>query len=411
MIPLDLNYVRAAYPSLKEEVAYFDNAGGTQVLGAVTERIIEYYLTCNVQLGANYKASLQAREWIAAGTACMAQFLNASKEQEVIIGSSNTALVRLMSLSIGKSLQAGDEIIITNADHEANRTPWLALQDQGIVVKTWEFNPQSLQLELKDLDALITEKTAYVAFCHVSNIIGTVHDVKAITKFVHDRGALVFVDGVAAAPHRLPDVQDWDVDFYGCSIYKIFGPHLGILYGKEEHLLRLPGVNHEFIPEDDLPYKFQPGGPNYELTYALTGIGHYLGAIANQHGYPSNSTFRQKAIAAYQLFEQHEQVLTKRLLDYLATKPKVQLVGLDANHLENRVATVSFVVEGVHSSAIEQAVIQHNIGIKIGDFYAGGIVDALGLREQGGVVRVSLAHYNTIEELNRLIGHLDQVLR
>ena len=211
-------------------------------------------------------------------------------------------MIRLFSIVIGQTLEAGDEIIISNADHEANISPWKSLVAKGVVVKVWEFNKQTFQLELDDLKQLMTAKTKLVAFCHVSNIFGTIHPVKEITEYIHSQGALSFVDGVAYAPHRLPDVQELNVDFYVYSIYKVFGPHIGVLYGKEEHLLRLPGINHSFIPHDDLPYKFQPGGPNYELTYALNGIVEYLQAVAQHHGMAADAPVREQMQFAYDLF-------------------------------------------------------------------------------------------------------------
>lgn len=185
-------------------------------------KITEYYMTSDVQLGASYSLSTLARERVNSGTAQIAKTLNTKLAHEAIIGSSSTALIRLFSIVIGQTLKAGDEIIISNADHEANISPWKSLAEKGIVIKIWEFNTTSFRLELEDLKALMTSKTKLVAFCHVSNIFGTIHPVKEITAYIHSQGALSFVDGVAYAPHRLPDVQELNVDFYVYSIYKVF---------------------------------------------------------------------------------------------------------------------------------------------------------------------------------------------
>lgn len=406
---LDLDFIRNEYPSLREDYVFFDNAGGSQTLKRVMDKITAYYMTSDVQLGGTYSISTQARERVNSGTAQIAQTLNAKFPHEAVIGSSSTALIRLFSIVIGKTLQAGDEIIITNADHQANISPWQSLAEQGIVIKTWEFNTETFQLELEDLKQLMSAKTKLVAYCHVSNIFGTIHPAKEINAYIHRQGALAFVDGVAYAPHRLPDVQDIDADFYVYSIYKVFGPHIGVLYGKEEHLLRLPGINHSIVPNDDLPYKFQPGGPNYELTYALNGISEYLQAVAQYHGMNANEPIRTQMQFAYDLFDAHEEALAQHLLNFLATKDKVRIIGETTADKDVRVCTIAFVVEGINSPEIDAKVAANNIGIKTGNFYANGITKALDLDRQGGVVRVSMAHYNTFEELERLIVVLDDI--
>ncbi|MDC0231237.1 aminotransferase class V-fold PLP-dependent enzyme, partial [Aureispira] len=184
---LDLNFVRNEYPSLRDDYIYLDNAGGSQTLKRVIDKITEYYMTSDVQLGASYSVSIKARERVNKGTAQIASTVNANLPHEVIVGGSSTALIRLFSIVIGRTLNPGDEIIITNCDHEANISPWKDLKHQGIVIKTWEFDKKSLKLELKDLDKLMTKKTKLVAFCHTSNIFGTVHPVKKITEFIHNR--------------------------------------------------------------------------------------------------------------------------------------------------------------------------------------------------------------------------------
>jgi cysteine desulfurase family protein (TIGR01976 family) len=401
---LDLDFIRNEYPSLRSDYVFFDNAGGSQTLKRVMDKITEYYMTSNVQLGGTYSVSTQARERVNSGSAQIAHTLNAKLAHEVVVGSSASTLIRLFSIVIGKTLKAGDEIIITNADHEANVSPWQSLAEQGIIIKTWEFNTQTFQLELEDLKKLMTPKTRLVAYCHASNIFGTIHPAKEFNAYIHSQGALSFIDGVAYAPHRLPDVQDLDADFYVYSMYKVFGPHLSVLYGKEAHLLRLPGINHSFVANDDLPYKFQPGGPNYELTYALNGISEYLQAVAQHHGMDANSSVREQMQFAYDLFDVHEEALAKRLLDFLTQKENVQIIGETSANKGIRVCTVAFVVKGMYSPDIDAKAAVNNIGIKTGDFYAKGITKALDLDQQGGVVRVSMAHYNTFEELERLIA-------
>ncbi len=249
-----------------------------------------------------------------------------------------------------------------------------------------------------------------MAFCHVSNIFGSIHPVQELAAALRERHILSFVDGVAYGPHRLPDVQAWDVDFYVCSLYKIFGPHVGVLYGKEEHLRHLPNANHTFVAADDLPYKFQLGGPNYELTYSLTGIVEYLQDIAQQHGLVPETPLREQWQYAYDLFTAHEARLAARLLEFLNQQPHVRIVGERSADPQKRVSTIAFVVDGKDSAAVAAPIAQKNMGIKTGDFYAKEIIERLGLVEQGGVIRVSMVHYNSLQEVDQLIKLLKKVL-
>jgi selenocysteine lyase/cysteine desulfurase len=231
-----------------------------------------------------------------------------------------------------------------------------------------------------------------VCFTHASNVIGTIHPVVDITRLVHKAGAQVCVDGVAYAPHRPVDVQAWDVDYYVFSLYKVFGPHQAVLYGKREHLLKLASLNHYFIGADEIPYKLQPGNVNYELTWSLMAIKEYLDEV----GYP--------AIA------EHEERLAARLLDYLRGKRGVRIIGRPGAERAARVPTISFTVDGRRAPEIPAAVDAPHIGIKSGDFYARRLIESLGLLDRGGVVRVSMVHYNTLDEVDRLIRVLDEAL-
>lgn len=407
---LKVDYVRAAFPALDADTIFFDNAGGSQILGTVIERIVDYYQQCNVQLGGAYSLSDLARARVNSGTASIGHWLHADQPHEAVVGPSASALTRLFAQSIASTLQAGDEIIITDADHEANRSPWLRLQEQGIVIKTWKFDAATYRLEIKDLAPLLTSKTKLVAFCQVSNIFGNIHPVQEIASFLRARDIMSYVDGVAYAPHRLPDVQALGVDFYVASLYKVYGPHVGVLYGKEEHLLRLPNPNHTFIAADDLPYKFQLGGPNYELTYSLTGIVKYLQQVAQQHGLLPATPLREQWQYAYDLFAAHEATLAAHLLDFLNQQASVQIIGSTSADPQQRVSTIAFIVKGKNSAVVAAPIAKENIGIKTGDFYARTIIERLGLVEQGGVIRISMVHYNTLEEVEALIQLLKKVL-
>ncbi|MEH1907865.1 cysteine desulfurase-like protein [Nostoc sp.] len=407
---LNLDKVRQYFPALAGEWTFFDNAGGSQTLKKVVDRISEYLLSSDVQLGASYAVSELAGERLALATKGMATFINANSFKEVVMGPSTTLMLKVLSICLGQTFTPGDEIIVTNCDHEANIGAWVALEKQGMKVKVWQIRPDTLELHLADLEPLMSQRTKLVALTHASNVLGTINPIKEIAAFVHDRGAMICVDGVAYAPHRLVDVQDLDVDFYTLSCYKVYGPHHALLYGKEEHLLRLPGLNHYFIEQTDIPYKFQLGNVNFELSYGMLGLCDYLSELAQLHyGNETAPDLRNKMVQAFDLISIHEEKISDRLLNYLNSKSNVRVIGKSKADRQSRVPTISFVVDGINSSTIPAKIDQHYIGIRYGDFYAKRLIEYLGLASQGGIVRVSMVHYNTLEEVNSLIEGFEQI--
>ncbi|MFN6484783.1 MULTISPECIES: cysteine desulfurase-like protein [unclassified Nostoc] len=407
---LNLDKVRQYFPALAGEWTFFDNAGGSQTLKKVVDRISEFLLTSDVQLGASYGVSQLAGERLALATKGMATFINANSYKEVVMGPSTTMMLKVLSICLGQTFTPGDEVIVTNCDHEANIGAWVALEKQGIKVKVWKVRPDTLELHLADLEPLMSQRTKLVALTHASNVLGTINPIKEIAAFVHDRNAMICVDGVAYAPHRLVDVQDLDVDFYTLSFYKVYGSHHALLYGKEEHLLRLPGLNHYFIDQTDIPYKFQLGNVNFELSYGMLGLCDYLSELAQLHyGNETAPDLRNQMVQAFDLISIHEEHISDRLLNYLNSKPNVRVIGQSKADRQTRVPTVSFVVDGINSSTIPAKVDQHYIGIRYGDFYAKRLIEYLGLASQGGIVRVSMVHYNTLEEVNSLIEAFEQI--
>lgn len=405
---LQLDFVRQHFPSLAGDWVFFDNAGGSQILKPVVDRIADFLYRSNVQLGASYAVSQQATARVAAGEKAMAKFINAADPAEVVLGPSTSALLRMLAQCFRPTLQPGDEIIVTNTDHEANISPWVELEREGIVVKTWRVNPTNFELELADLESLLTPRTRLVAVTHVSNVLGTVNPVRAIADLVHAYGALLCVDGVAFAPHRRVDVQALDVDFYTFSLYKVYGPHQALLYGKKELLLALPGYNHYFIEDTAIPYKFQPGGSSYELSYSLTAIPEYFEALAQHHGKSIGDG--DPIDQAFDLIQQHEGELSERLLSFLRDRPQVRIIGRETADPAERVSTISFVVEGMSSDRVPPHLDAHKIGIRYGHFYALRLIEDLGLLPNQGAVRVSMVHYNTVEECDRLIEQLAEIL-
>lgn len=408
---LDIPFIRSHFPSLKGEFVFLDNAGGSQTLKSVTDRITEYLLTSNVQLGASYRVSQLAAKRLREATEAVGTLINAADPKEVVMGSSSSMLIRILAISLGKMYAPGDEVIVSSADHEANISPWIELEKAGITVKTWEVNPETLEFDLETLDQLMTPKTKLVAFTHCSNILGTINPARQISDFVHERGAHVCIDGVAYAPHRLVDVQAVDADFYIYSFYKVYGPHHAVMYGKRALLEELPVFNHYFLSKSDIPYKLQPGNVNYELSYGMLGLVDYLEAVADHH-HPNVHELdsRGKMGFAFDLFARHEEVLAERLLQYLDAHPKISVIGSSKADQYERVPTIAFTVEGRKSDAITRAVDSHNIGLRHGDFYAKKLVASLGLGDQNGVVRASMVHYNSLEEIDRLTRALDEII-
>ncbi|MEH2116475.1 cysteine desulfurase-like protein [Nostoc sp.] len=407
---LNLDKVRQYFPALAGEWTFFDNAGGSQTLKKVVDRISEFLLSSDVQLGASYGVSQLAGERLALATRGMATFINANSSKEVVMGPSTTMMLKILSICLGQTFTPGDEVIVTNCDHEANIGAWVALEKQGIKVKVWQVRPDTLELRLADLEPLMSHRTKLVALTHASNVLGTINPIKEIARFVHDRNAMICVDGVAYAPHRLVDVQDLDVDFYTLSYYKVYGPHHALLYGKEEHLLRLPGLNHYFIEQTDIPYKFQLGNVNFELSYGMLGLCDYLSELAQLHyGNETAPDLRNQMVQAFDLISIHEENISDRLLNYLNSKANVRVIGQSKADRQTRVPTISFVVDGINSSTIPAKIDQHYIGIRYGDFYAKRLIEYLGLASQGGIVRVSMVHYNTLEEVNSLIEAFEQI--
>ncbi len=401
---LDLDFVRAQFPALATPWALMDNAGGSAPCRQVIDRVRQHMERLPVQLGASYPLSVEARSAVEAGRAAAAQLLGASA-REVVLGASSTTLAQQLASALRKGWAEGDEVLVTNLDHEANIGPWRKLEETGIVVREWRVRPDG-ELALEDLDSLLCERTRLVAVAHVSNVVGSIVDVAEVARRAHAVGALCCADGVAFAPHRRVDVAALGVDFYLVSLYKVFGPHMGVLFGREELLLQLASSNHFFVGADALPVKHEPGNPSYELAASLAGILEYLRAVGEHHGLADSSDLG----AAFDLLARHEEQLVRPLLAFLQEHSRTQLVGRAAADRHLRVPTVSFTVEGMSSGALPPLLEERQLAVRFGHFYAYRLVRDLGLLEREGVVRVSLAHYNSPEEVERLVEALGALL-
>ena len=405
---LDTDFARAHFPALAGPWALFENAGGTLAATQVLDRVRTYMTEYQVQPGAAYPASARAAEMIAESHRAMAAMINAQPE-EVVIGPSTSMNVFLLAQALRPGFREGDEIVVTNLDHEANVGAWRKLAAAGMTVREWRFDSDSMALEPEGLAALLNERTRLVCFGHCSNITGGLTDVPALVRMIHDVGALACVDGVAYAPHRAIDVKAWDVDFYLCSTYKLYGPHLALLYGKRAHFERAAPLNHFFL-DDELPLKLNPGGPNHELSAGLAGVTAYLDGLHAHHEGETNLPLHGRLAAIFERIAAHEEALVAPLLDFLAAKPGVRLIGNPSADRYIRAPTVAFAVEGRDAGEIARAVASHQVAIGAGDFYAARCIEALGLADRGGVVRASMVHYNTADEVQRLIRALDEAM-
>lgn len=400
---LDIDFARSQFPALSTGWAFFDNAGGSQVLKSVADRVADYLLTTSVQTGASYETSQRATARLAEARARMAMFTGASRPEEVVFGHSTTVLVRFLALAMASQLSPGDEIVVTDFDHESNIGPWLWLKERGVVFRTWEIDRETLEPKLDDLDRLMGPRTKLVCMTHASNLLGTINPIREIADFVHQRGAQIVIDGVAYAPHRALDMQALGVDYYVFSLYKTYGPHLAVMYGRYELLRELDGLYHYFYGKEKVPAKLEPGNPNYELAWGSAAIVDYVERLGRGKG-------RGAVESAFEAVAEQEAIIGERLLSWLRARNGVRIVGLRNANAARRVPTISFTFDGQSSRQIVERIDGARIGIRHGDFHSRRLAEALDLGPDGPI-RVSMVHYNTVEEVDRLIEALEGATR
>jgi cysteine desulfurase family protein (TIGR01976 family) len=407
----DIETIRALFPALAvcdagQPRVYLDNPAGTQVPRRVIEAMTDCLVQTNANLGGVFATSLRAGELVDAAHEAMRDFLNARDAGEIVFGQNSTSLVFALSRSIARELQAGDEIVVTRMDHDANIAPWLHLaEDRNLVVRWWDMN-EALELDLAALDRLLGPRTRLVAVNHASNALGTLNDVAAIASRTRAAGALLFVDAVQTAPHLALDVQALGCDFLVCSPYKFYGPHQGVLYGRRERLERL-GAYRTRPAGDELPHKFETGTLSHEGLAGTAAAVEHMAWIGRAMGAPAAGTRRAAIEAGFAACRAHEESLTRHLLGGLAAVPGVRVLGIaDPQRLHQRVPTVSFLWERHSPQHIARSLAEHNVFVWSGHNYALEIYRALG-REQEGGLRVGFAHYNTMAEVDRLLALLD----
>ncbi|MFO7608773.1 MAG: aminotransferase class V-fold PLP-dependent enzyme [Candidatus Krumholzibacteriia bacterium] len=398
--------LRARFPALASGTVFLENAGGSQVPACVADAVHRYLRETYVQLGAGYPLSRHCTQVVADAHAFARTFVN-GRGGQAMIGPSSTVMLNMLAGCYGQVLAPGSEIILAETGHEANLGPWKRLERLGATIRWWRLDPELQLCPLDALDELLTDRTALVALPHVSNLLGGIVDLPEVVRMAHGAGARVVADGVAYAPHRAIDVDAWGVDWYVYSTYKVYGPHMAVLYGRDDALAELPSPNHFFVPQDDLPYLFEPGGPSHEGCAGLLALGEYLQFLAGaEGGAPCDRGAVERAFA---VMEQLEAPLVARLLEYLHGKPGVRVIGPQEAG-PARVGTVSFVHERLTAREIAAILDRTAIAVRHGHMYAWHLVEALGLDLEDGVLRVSFVHYNTLDEIERLIEVLDTIL-
>lgn len=414
----DLSAVRSQFPALRQTDDYgrpfvfLDGPGGTQVPQAVIDAMADYLVRANANTHGLYATSRCSDQMIEEARRAVADFLNAASAEEIVFGPNMTTLAFGLSRAIGRTLRPGDEVVVTRLDHDANISPWLALAEQGAHIRWADFRPDDCTLDMDQLASLITERTRLVAVGYASNAVGTINDVKRIGQLAHAVGAWLFVDAVHYAPHGPIDVQAIDCDFLACSAYKFFGPHVGVLYGRYALLEQLPA--YKVRPAGDQPPdKFETGTKNHEgLAGTLAAI-NYLAELGARYGASFAGQFssfggrRLQLKTAMAAIRAYERPLAERLLTGLQATSGITIYGItDVNRFDERVPTISFRMQGLTPAQVAERLGEVGIFVWDGNYYALAVTQRLGVEESGGMVRVGIVHYNTAEEVDRLLAEL-----
>lgn len=405
---LDPQSVREHFPALTSPTIYFDNPGGTQVAQDVILRIEHYLHFNNANHGGAFQTSRKSDALVAEARQALADFLHAARPEEIVFGPNMTTLTLSISRSLGRTLQPGDEIVVTRLDHDANIAPWLLVaEDRGCTVRSVDFHEEDCTLDMEDFARQINERTKIVAVGYASNAVGTINDVQRVVEMAHAVGAVCFIDAVQYAPHRPIDVQALDCDFLVCSAYKYFGPHLGILYGKYDLLDRLTA--YKVRPAGNLPPdKFETGTQNFEGIAGALGAMEYLAWVGATFGadYTEGNRYSGRALKLKQAMSAvtaYELELNHSLLETLTAIPGLHIHGITSPRaLEQRVPTFSFTLDGWTPPSIAAALAESNINVWDGNFYALAVTQHLGVEDIGGLLRVGLVHYNTQDEIEKL---------
>lgn len=408
MTQLDLAFVRSQFPAFTEPTlagwAFFENAGGSYPCKQVVRRLTEFYAKTKVQPYAPYPASRRAGALMDEAYLRLATCLDVG-DDEVHFGPSTSQNTYVLARAFRPLWTEGDQIIVTNQDHEANSGAWRRLEATGIVVREWQVDPQTGHLDPAGLDALLTDRTRLVAFPHASNIVGEINPVREIAARARATGAITVVDGVSYAPHGLPDVEELGVDVYLFSSYKTYGPHQGVMAVRRALAERAENQGHYFNAAD-LRKRLTPAGPDHAQIAALAGVADYVDALYAHH-FTTNLAADGRARRVHDLMREHEIALMRPLLDYLKSRNDIRLIG--PREPEDRAPTIS-IAHRRPGEELARDLAEHRIMAGGGSFYANRLVEALGIDPGHGVLRLSFVHYTAPEEIDRLIRALDAVL-
>lgn len=409
---LDLSWIRSQFPSFAETInghpaAYLDGPGGTQVPQRVIDAISNYLKHSNANANGAYATSYRTNEMIAGARSAMADFFGCDAD-EVVFGFNMTSLTYAMSRAIGRELGPGNEIVLTLLDHDANFAPWQALEETGITVRQVAVNKGDCTLDMNDLAGKINSHTKLVAVGYASNAVGTINDVKEVVRLAHSVGALVYVDAVHYAPHGPIDVRALDCDFLVCSSYKFFGPHMGVLYGKREHLKRLRPYKVR-ANTNESPYRWEWGTLNHECIAGITACVEYIAEIGRRLK-PSSATRRAAIHTAYEEIVKYERGLCERLILGLREFPQIKLYGIsDPQRFQRRCPTIALRIDGHSPLELATKLGERGLFTWDGNYYALNLTEQLDVEKDGGFLRIGLFHYNTVEEVDRLLAALREV--
>jgi len=406
---LDLDWVRAQFPSLSQTenghpATFLDGPGGTQVPQRVIDAISDYLKRSNANTCGAYATSRRTDAVIAGARSAMADFLGCDPD-EVVFGPNMTSLTFAISRSIGRELGPGDEIVLTHLDHDANVSPWRAWKNAGVTIRMSEIREEDCTLDMDDLARQITDRTRLVAVGYASNAVGTINDVAKIVRLAHQRGAMAYIDAVHYAPHGPIDVRALDCDFLVCSTYKFFGPHMGVLFGKREHLKRLDPYKVR-ANTNAIPNRWEWGTLNHECIAGISACVDYL-ADLGRHVNSSASSRREALLAAYDAIQKHERGLMERLIRGLLSIPGLKLYGIcDPERFDQRCPTIAVRIKGHTPLELATRLGERGFFTWDGNYYALNLTERLDVEKDGGFLRIGLAHYNTSEEVERLLDNL-----
>lgn len=409
MTQLNIDFIRAQFPAFSEpsleKFAHFENAGGSFACAAVVERLNRFYRETKLQPYYVFEPSRTAGMLMDQARERLAAWMNA-RTDEISFGPSTSQNTYVLAQAFRQYLQPGDEVVVTNQDHEANVGAWRRLAESGLVIREWQVDPQTAELSTEGLKSVLNERTRVVAFTHCSNVVASINPVREWVELIHAAGAKALVDGVSYAPHGLADMQELGVDAYFYSLYKVYGPHLGVMYLRSELNQELPNQGHYFN-SGKATYRFTPAGPDHAQIATVNGVMDYLEAVYDHH-FDATATPPEKARAVNGLFRDQEVTLLQPLLDFLDQQPNVRLIG--RRDARQRASTVAFTCSTLSSAEIGQRLADKGFGVGVGDFYARRLIETLGIDPADGAVRLSFVHYTHPDEVNALMVALAEII-